>query len=71
MTDKEKIAELEAKIQQAYQVIGTLLAGQNGDGVDFGLPEGQRALDYFAHEDFDDNFLPFNHPRAARADDVV
>ncbi|MQY44528.1 hypothetical protein GAO09_00365 [Rhizobiales bacterium RZME27] len=63
MTNKEKIEELEAKIQQAYQVIGTLLAGPDSDWDDFFLPEGQRALDYFAHEEYDDNFLPFIHPR--------
>ncbi|MCV9965678.1 hypothetical protein OIU34_27780 [Pararhizobium sp. BT-229] len=64
MTDAERIEQLEAKIGQAYQVIGVLLSGPDGDGPDFSLPAGQRALDYFAHEDYDDNFLPYVHPRA-------
>ncbi|MCK0197757.1 hypothetical protein MWN34_12625 [Ancylobacter sp. 6x-1] len=65
MTPEERIEQLEAKIQQAYQVIGTLLSGPDGDSPDFGLPEGLRALDYFAHEDYDEGFLPFVHPRVA------
>lgn len=40
MTDKERIEQLEAKIGQAYQVIGVLLAGPDGDLVYFDLPEG-------------------------------
>lgn len=59
----ERIEQLEAKIQQAYQVIGVLLSGPDGDGPDFDLPEGQRALDYFSREDYRDDFLPFVHPR--------
>ncbi|WP_104662875.1 hypothetical protein [Ensifer adhaerens] len=61
--NSKRIEELEAKIQQAYQVIGVLLAGPNGDAPDFDLPEGQRALDYFSHENYSDDFLPFVHPR--------
>jgi hypothetical protein len=34
MTDAERIEELEAKIQQAYQVIGVLLAGPDGECED-------------------------------------
>ncbi|MBS7546280.1 hypothetical protein [Ancylobacter oerskovii] len=65
MTPNERIEQLEAKVQQAYQVIGRLLSGPDGECPDFDLPEGQRALDYFAHEDYDDDFLPFVHPRRA------
>ncbi|MCR6501778.1 hypothetical protein MUO32_22320 [Shinella sp. CPCC 101442] len=65
MTDAERIAELEAKIQQAYHVIGQLLGGPDGKSEDLDSPQGQRALDYFAHEDFDEDFLPYVHPRRA------
>ncbi len=64
MTPEERIEQLEAKVGQAYQVIGILLAGPGGKCVDFDLPEGQRALDYFAHEEYEDDFLPFAHPRS-------
>jgi hypothetical protein len=63
MTDAERIEALEAKIQQAYHVIGQLLGGPDGRSEDLYSPQGQRALDYFAHEDFDENFLPYVHPR--------
>lgn len=66
MTDSERIEQLEAKIQQAYQVIGTLLTGPDGKGEDFDLPEGQRALNYFSREGYDEGFLPFIHPRIKR-----
>ncbi len=67
MTPEERIEQLESKIQQAHQVIGTLLAGPDGDLVDFDLPGGRRALDYFAHEDYQDDFLPFVHPRLVKS----
>jgi len=63
MTDEQRIAELEAKVQQAYHVIGQLLGGPDGRHPDLDSPGGQCALDYFAHEDYDDDFLPFVHPR--------
>ncbi|MBB4580367.1 hypothetical protein GGE45_002697 [Rhizobium aethiopicum] len=56
-------SDLEAMLQQAYQVIGTLLSGPDGELVDFGLPAGQRVLDYFSKQKYDPNFLPFIHPR--------
>jgi len=65
MTDAERIEQLEAKIQRAYQGISTLLAGPDGQCVDFSSPGGQRTLDYFAHEDYDDDFLPYLHPQVA------
>jgi len=66
MTDAERIEALEAKIQQAYHVIGQLLGGPDGRCEDLDSAEGQRALDYFAHEEFDENFLPYVHPRRKR-----
>lgn len=63
MTDAERIAELEAKIQQAYHVIGQLLGGPDGNSGDLDSPQGQRALDYFAHERYEKDFLPYTHPR--------
>ena len=63
MTDAERIEQLEAKIQQAYQVIGVLLAGPDGTCEDFSSSGGQRTLDYFGHEDYDDDFLRYVHPR--------
>ena len=46
----------EAKVGQAYQVIGMLLEKCG----DFEGDEGQRALDYFADErSYDDDFLPW------------
>lgn len=56
---------LELKVAQAYQVIGVLLAGKDGKSSDFHSPEGQRALDYFAHDRYEDEFLPFRHPASA------
>lgn len=55
---------LKMKVAQAYQVIGILLAGP-GDAAhpDFSSVEGQRALDYFGSETFEEDFLPFYHPR--------
>lgn len=47
--------QLLEKIAQAYQVIGQLL-DKTGD---FGSVEGQRALDYFAGDEFDEDFLPW------------
>ncbi|AWC24965.1 hypothetical protein CO731_04458 [Aminobacter sp. MSH1] len=55
MTDAERIEELEAKSGQAYQVIGWLLSEC---GL-FETAEGQRALDYFSEDAFDDDFLPW------------
>lgn len=66
MTDAERIAELEANVRQAYHVIAQLLGGPDGRHPDLDSPGGLRALDYFAHEDYDDDFLPYNHPRAGR-----
>ena len=66
MTDAERIEQLEAKIQQAYQVIGVLLAGPDGECEDFSSFGGQRTLDYFGHEDYDDDFLPYVHPRLVK-----
>jgi hypothetical protein len=63
MTPQQRIEELEAKVQQAFQVIGTLLAGADRKSPDFVSEAGQRALDYFAHEEYDEKFLPFIHPQ--------
>ena len=43
--------ELEEKLAQAYQVIGTLL------GDRFETEEGQRVLDYFGRDEFRSDFL--------------
>lgn len=60
-----RIAQLECKIADAYQVIGCLLAGPDGKHADFESSEGLRALDYFGvDEGFREDFLPFTHPRA-------
>lgn len=61
--DKKRIEELEYKVGQAYQIIGTLLAGPDARNPDFDSSEGQRVLDYFAHADCDDDFPSFIHPR--------
>ncbi|MEI5680469.1 MULTISPECIES: hypothetical protein [unclassified Mesorhizobium] len=55
MTDAERIEQLEYKVGEAYQVVGWLLT-QCGL---FETKEGQRALDYFSRDEFDDNFLPW------------
>lgn len=70
MTDAERIEALEANIQQAYHVIRQFLSGPDGRCEDLDSAEGQRALDYFAHEDFDKNFLPYVHPRACIPQDL-
>lgn len=62
MTPEERIERLEAKVQQTYHVIVQLLGGPDGKNPDRHSPEGQRALDYFEHEDYDDDCLPFVHP---------
>jgi hypothetical protein len=62
--DKDRIVELEAKAQQAYHVIAQLLGGPDGKNPDIDSAGGLRALDYFAHEEYDDDFLPYVHPRA-------
>jgi hypothetical protein len=53
MTMAPTRAQLEHKLAQAYQVIGTLL------GDKFETDEGQRLLDYFSREEFRDDFLPW------------
>ena len=63
MTDAERVEQLEVKIGQAYQVIGALLARPDGENPDFDSPGGQRTLYSFAHERYDDDFLPLEHPR--------
>lgn len=60
-------ADLETAMAQAYQVIGCLLSGPDGEHSDFDSDEGQRALDYFSSCKVDENFLPFSHPRAGQA----
>ncbi|MET3663382.1 hypothetical protein [Aquamicrobium ahrensii] len=45
--------QLEEKLAQAYQIIGTLL------GDKFETAEGQRVLDYFSRDEFDESFLPW------------
>ncbi|MBZ9600491.1 hypothetical protein [Phyllobacterium chamaecytisi] len=66
MSPEQRIEQLEGKVQQAYIVIGVLLAGADRNSPDFESKEGQRALDYFAHEEYDGDFLPFVHPGARR-----
>jgi hypothetical protein len=51
----KRIEDLETKSGQAYQVIGNLLSEC---GL-FESPEGQRALDYFSQDGYDDDFLPW------------
>lgn len=51
--------ELEEKLAQAYQVIGTLL------GYRFETEDGQRLLDYFGRDEFRADFLPW--PRDVQA----
>ncbi|UGX87151.1 hypothetical protein [Phyllobacterium meliloti] len=62
MVLQKRIEELEAKLQDAYIVIGVLLAGPDRKSPDLASAEGQRALDYFAHGTFEEDFLPFEHP---------
>lgn len=40
-----------------------LLAGPDGESEDFSSPRGQRTLYYSGHGDYDDDFLPYAHPR--------
>jgi hypothetical protein len=49
---RERCEELENKVGQAYQVIGNIL---HITGI-FSHSEGQRALDYFSSEEYDDDF---------------
>jgi len=63
MTNAESISALYAKVGQAHQVIGAYFAGPGGKHPDFDSPDGHRALDYFANERYDDDLLPFAHPR--------
>ncbi len=46
MTDAERTEQLDAKIQHAYQVIGTLVAGPDGPCEDFSSIGGQRTLGF-------------------------
>ncbi|MBX9464925.1 MAG: hypothetical protein KL840_18510 [Aquamicrobium sp.] len=57
MSDNET-TRLRAKLEQARSVIASLV----GDGLAAGA-EGQRALDYFASDRFEPDFLPW--PRTA------
>ncbi|KQU05886.1 hypothetical protein [Rhizobium sp. Leaf453] len=63
MTNAERISALYAEVGQAHQVIGAYFAGPDGKHPDFDSPDGQRALDYFVHERYDDDFLASEHPR--------
>lgn len=57
MSDNETM-RLRAKLEQARSVIASLV----GNGLAAGS-EGQRALDYFASDRFEPDFLPW--PRTA------
>ena len=59
MTSHADVEELGRKLAQAHRVIGYLLdqAGMTGG-------EGARALDYFASDAFDPEFLPWPRPAA-------
>jgi len=48
----DRCEELENKVGQAYQVIGNIL---HITGL-FSHAEGQRAMDYFSSEEYDDDF---------------
>jgi len=52
---KQRIEDLESMVGQAYQVVGYLLfeLGQHHSA------EGQRALNYFSLDFYDDDFLPW------------
>lgn len=50
--------QLEYKVAQAYQIIGSLLEDQ------FETAEGQRLLDYFGRDEFDPDFLPWGRVAA-------
>ena len=50
---RDEIERLGEKVAQAYQVIGVLTSGTVSQSEEI------RALDYFASDVFDPNFLPF------------
>lgn len=56
MTNEQK----DEKLAQAYQVIASLMAGSASE------EEAVRALDYFASDEFDEDFLLW--PRPAKQD---
>ncbi|TGP65470.1 hypothetical protein EN868_03210 [Mesorhizobium sp. M2D.F.Ca.ET.225.01.1.1] len=52
---EQRIENLDAKLAQAYQIIGALLS----DCGLFETTEGQRVLDYFSRDGYDEHFLPW------------
>lgn len=69
MTQDEQIEQLEAKIAQAYQIIGVLLAGPDGNGPAFDSEAGQAILSYFAGDRYDEDLLPWVYPMAESPSD--
>lgn len=64
MTPTDRIAELEAKLGQAYQIIGVLLAGPDGNDPAFDSEAGRAILSYFSRGEYDEDILPWVHPLA-------
>jgi hypothetical protein len=64
LSAEEKVEVLESKLGQAYQIIGTLLAGVDGKDLAFHTKAGQAVLTYFSTDTYDDDFLPWAHPMA-------
>ncbi|KFC68444.1 hypothetical protein FF80_01884 [Devosia sp. LC5] len=63
MTPTDRIAELEAKLGQAYQIIGVLLSGADGNDPAFDSEDGQAILSYFSGDGYVADLLPWAHPR--------
>ncbi len=64
MTDEDRIEQLEAKIGQAYQIIGVLLSGPDCDEPAFDSEAGQNILEYFSTDAYADDLLPWSNPMA-------
>lgn len=66
--DAEK-DEVEFRLGTAYQIVGALASGPDGNSPLFDHPEIQRVLDYLSMKEGVENPLPFDYPTTATLTD--